>query len=151
MSEEKLFITRMDKLAPIRRKFGKNDEFESFPVVARADNRRCIVGFYRIPPGKANFPYHYHELNEEVFYIIGGSGIILTEDGTKELAPGDVVFCPPAPGGAHKIANTSETEPLVYMEFDNRELPRRGSIPQNRRVRNSAPRPDRQRVPPPGT
>ena len=123
MSTDKLTIKRMDEITPVHRQFGRYDEFESFPVVARSENRRCCVGFYRIPPGKANFPYHYHELNEEVFYIVSGSGIILTEDGTKELASGDVVFCPPAPGGAHKIANVSESEPLVYLEFDTANYP----------------------------
>ena len=118
MPIDQLLLTRMEKLTPIHKKFGEYDEFESFPIIPKNRAGKCSVYFYRLPPGKANFPYHYHEGNEEVFYIISGQGIVLTSEGEKNIIAGDVIVCPPTPGGAHKIANISATEPLVYIEFD---------------------------------
>ncbi len=123
MHIDRLTITRMEAIAPIHRGFGEHDKFECFPVVTKADDHRCSVCFYRLPPNKANFPYHYHEINEEVFYIVSGSGVVLTEEGTRTIAAGDLIFCPPTPAGAHKIANTSLSEPLVYLEFDSVSYP----------------------------
>ncbi len=123
MHDDQLKITRLEQISPVHTQFGEHDEFERFPVIPRDAGHQCGVYFYRLPPGKANFPYHYHEVNEEVFYIISGNGIVLTEDGEKTISAGDVIFCPPAPGGAHKIANTSANEPLVYIEFDSVRYP----------------------------
>ena len=117
MSCDKIQITRMEALEAVHSQFGDHDEFDCYAVVPKDANCRCRVYFYQLPPNKANFPYHYHEVNHEVFYIISGQGIVMTESGEREIAPGDVISCPPTPGGAHKIANTSSTEPLVYLEF----------------------------------
>ncbi len=123
MHIDRLTIARMEEIPSEHKTFGEHDEFERFPMVSKTDGHRCSVCFYRLPPGKANFPYHYHEVNEEVFYIVSGSGVVLTAEGEKPIAAGDVIFCPPKPEGAHKIANTSPSEPLVYLEFDSADYP----------------------------
>ena len=41
-------------------------------------NGKLEVYFYTIPPGKVNFPYHYHTVNEEVFHIMSGQGTLRT-------------------------------------------------------------------------
>ena len=77
-----------------------------------------LVSVYEIPPGKAAYPYHYHHKNEETFYILSGSGTLRTPAGERTVAAGDLLFFPTGPEGAHKLTNTSETEMLVYLDFD---------------------------------
>ena len=76
------------------------------------------VGIYEIPPKKAAYPYHYHLKDEETFYIISGKGLLKTPDGEKTVKAGDLLFFPAGSEGAHKLTNTSETENLVYIDFD---------------------------------
>ena len=85
-------------------------------VVMGGKDNACQVAFYKIPPKKSNYPYHYHTNVTEVFYIISGTGVLKTLDGERAIKAGDAVVCPPYEKGAHKITNTSETELLVYLD-----------------------------------
>lgn len=76
------------------------------------------VSVYEIPPGKAAYPYHYHYKNEETFYILSGEGLLKTPQGERKVAAGEFLFFPTGPEGAHKLTNISETENLIYIDFD---------------------------------
>ena len=78
----------------------------------------ALVSIYEIPPQKAAYPYHYHCKNEEVFYIISGEGLLKTPEGERTVKEGDLLFFPANEKGAHKLTNLSETEKLVYIDFD---------------------------------
>ena len=80
------------------------------------------VYFYIIPPGKANYPYHYHTANEEVFYIMSGQGTLKTPEGEKIVSEGDAIVMPANENGAHKLINTSDI-PLVYLEVKTSTTP----------------------------
>ena len=80
------------------------------------------VYFYTIPPGKSNFPYHYHTANEEVFHIISGQGTLRTPEGEKIVSEGDVIVMPANENGAHKLINTSNA-PLTYLEVKTATTP----------------------------
>ncbi len=80
--------------------------------------KHTAVSVYEIPPGKAAYPYHFHYKNEETFYIISGEGLLKTPAGEKPVAPGELLFFPTGPEGAHKLSNPSKTENLVYIDFD---------------------------------
>ena len=80
--------------------------------------KNALVSVYEIPPGKAAYPYHYHNKNEETFYILSGVGVLKTPAGEKQVGAGELLFFPTGPEGAHKLTNTSETENLVYIDFD---------------------------------
>lgn len=86
--------------------------------VPRSDGRESLVCVYEVPPGKSPYPYHYHLKDEETFYILGGEGILRTPEGERVVKPGDFLFFPAGEEGAHKLINTSETEKLVYIDFD---------------------------------
>ena len=79
---------------------------------------QMVTAFYTLPPGKSNYPFHYHTANEEVFYVISGNGILETFEEKRPVTAGDVIVCPAGKEGAHKITNTSETEELVYLDVD---------------------------------
>ena len=80
--------------------------------------KQCAVAIYEIPPGKSAFPYHYHIKNEEVYYILSGTGVLKTPDGQKPVAAGEFLYFPANENGAHKLTNTSKSEPLTYIDFD---------------------------------
>ena len=93
-------------------------EYNKYEVTKGSKKNQCSAIIYEIPPLKANYPYHYHLKNEEVFYIISGKGILETPNGNKKISAGDIIVCPPSEKSAHKIINSSQTDMLVYFECD---------------------------------
>jgi len=75
---------------------------------------RLGVNATRLPPGRALCPFHYHTLEDEVFYVLSGRGVLRYGDDVREIGPGDCITCPAGNGVAHQIANTFE-EDLVYL------------------------------------
>ena len=80
--------------------------------------KNSLVSVYEIPPHKSAYPYHFHHNNEETFYILSGEGILRTPDGERKVSTGELLFFPTGPAGAHKLTNSSDTENLVYIDFD---------------------------------
>jgi len=56
--------------------------------------------------------YHLHEGEEEIFYILSGTGQVTEGSSTSTVGPGDAVLT--ASGGGHSIENLSE-EPLDFL------------------------------------
>lgn len=92
-------------------------EFYKREVVPKRENGRTCVAVYEIPPGKSDYPYHYHLNREETFFIQKGSGTVRTPSGERPVSEGDFLFFPAGEAGCHRLTNTSGTEPLVYIEF----------------------------------
>ena len=68
-----------------------------------------------VPPGRRAFPLHNHHANEEMFFVLEGSGELRMGEATYRVRAGDVIACPPGgPETAHQIENTSEA-PLRYL------------------------------------
>ena len=80
--------------------------------------KNTLVSVYEIPPHKSAYPYHFHHKNEETFYILSGEGILRTPEGEKKVTAGELLFFPTGPAGAHKLTNSSDTEALIYIDFD---------------------------------
>ena len=83
-----------------------------------SDAKNSLVSVYEIPPHKSAYPYHFHHNNEETFYILSGEGVLRTPDGERKVSAGEFLFFPTGPEGAHKLTNSSDTENLVYIDFD---------------------------------
>ncbi len=115
--DQGILITSREKLTPSHRQ--DHEPYEYFKYLAQSGaGNGCQVSFYELPPQKANYPYHYHALSTEVFYIISGLGTLKTPEGDKPIKAGDVVVCPPGERGAHKLVNTSQIETLFYLDVD---------------------------------
>jgi uncharacterized cupin superfamily protein len=87
-----------------------------------------------VPPGKRAFPFHCHRLNEEMFYVIEGSGEVRIGKETFPLRAGDIVACPP--GGhetAHQIVNTGTSE-LKYLAISTMEAPEVCEYPDSGKI-----------------
>lgn len=64
-----------------------------------------------VPPGFAAFPLHNHRNNEEMFFILSGTGEVRIGNERHPLRPGDFVACPPGDQStAHQIINTGAAD-----------------------------------------
>ena len=66
------------------------------------------ASLYEIPPGAANFPYHWHGANEELAIVVAGRPSVRTPEGWRELVEGEVVSFPVGEAGAHQLVNRTE-------------------------------------------
>lgn len=74
-----------------------------------------------IPPRSAYIPFHSHVLEDEVFFVLEGRGLLrYGDEPLRELRPGDCVSCPSGTGNAHQLANPFE-EDFVYLAIGDRE------------------------------
>ena len=72
----------------------------------------CLVA---VPPGKRAFPFHSHRAQEEMFYIIEGTGEVRIGAERFPIRAGDIIACPTGgPETAHQIINSGKTE-LRYL------------------------------------
>lgn len=79
-----------------------------------ANGGALCVNMSRTPPGRIGCPFHYHMLDDEVFYVLSGSGVLRYGDQIIPIGPGDCISCPAGTRNGHQIANTG-TEDLVYL------------------------------------
>ena len=70
---------------------------------------------YELPPGQAVCPYHYEYAEEEWVLVLEGKPSVRDPDGTHQLEPGDLVFFPTGPAGAHQVRNDSDSPARVAM------------------------------------
>lgn len=94
---------------------------------------KLSVSFYTLQPGKANYPYHYHTGNEEIFYIISGQGTLKASEGDNLVSEGDVIVMPANENGAHMLINTSNA-PLVYLDIHTVSSPEVVVYPESEKV-----------------
>jgi quercetin dioxygenase-like cupin family protein len=73
--------------------------------------QNMVLGVVTFPPGSDPGP-HRHEREEEIIYVIAGTGETRVGDQTLPLEPGIAVFT--EPGVEHGVRNTG-TEPLVLV------------------------------------
>lgn len=98
-----------------------DNQFFVKPIIEDID--KCSANFVELNPGKYAYGYHYHEENEEVFYIISGEALVKTEKGDLRLKQGDAVCFPADISGSHVISNPSETEKLIYLDVGTANRP----------------------------
>lgn len=84
---------------------------------------KCNANFVELEPGNIAYGYHWHEENEEVFYIISGEASVKTVNGDIRLKAGDAIYFPSNEKGSHVISNPSKTEKLIYLDFGTANLP----------------------------
>lgn len=134
MSIQEIMITKKDTLPCTHKNEHPDYDYRRYMAVKPNDGQQCCVSLYEIPPGKSNYPYHHHEDNEEVFYIMSGAGVLKTHEGDRAVSAGDIIFCPATEKGAHKLTNTSQTETLVYIDFDTQNSPNVTFYPDSNKI-----------------
>lgn len=84
-----------------------------------------------IPPGKRAFPFHNHHVNEEMFFVLEGTGEVRIGEAVYPIRPGDIIACPA--GGketAHQIINNGSAE-LKYLAVSTKLSPEIGEYPDS--------------------
>ena len=96
-------------------------QFASLTKVIGA--RKLGVSLAIVPPGKRAFPKHAHHVNEEMMFILEGSGTYHCGTESAPVTAGDLIAAPPGDATtAHQIENTSDA-PLRYLTFSTRLEP----------------------------
>lgn len=73
-----------------------------------------------LPKGSVGCPFHWHQEEDELFYVLSGRGLLRYGETVREIGPGDAVACPAGTRVAHQIANPND-EDLVYLAIGPRE------------------------------
>jgi uncharacterized cupin superfamily protein len=74
-----------------------------------------------VPPGKRAFPFHSHRVQEEMFFVIEGTGEVRLGSESFPIRAGDIIACPTGgPETAHQIINTGNRE-LKYLAVSSRD------------------------------
>lgn len=80
----------------------------------RARGGSLGMNHMRIPPHAVAVPFHYHALEDEIFYVLSGRGVLRYGDELHDIGPGDCIACPAGTRVAHQIANPYD-EDLEYL------------------------------------
>lgn len=100
-------------------RFTKGDRFEwtGAKVGPLLGARDLGYSYDIVPPGKRACPFHSHRAEEEMFFIVRGSGTLRYGDETRKIRAGDIICCPTGgPETAHQIVNDSDAE-LAYLSI----------------------------------
>ncbi len=100
-------------------RFSHGDTFETLdsPIGPTIGAQKLGCSLNVVPPGKRAYPFHCHHVNEEMFVILDGRGIVRIGDREYPIRKGDVIAAPA--GGrdtAHQIINTSDQD-LRYLSM----------------------------------
>jgi uncharacterized cupin superfamily protein len=85
--------------------------------------RKLGYNITAVPPGKRAFPPHNHQINEEMFFVLEGTGEVRIGEITYPIRQGDIVAC--LAGGkemAHVVTNTGNVE-LKYLAISTKMSP----------------------------
>lgn len=116
MSNTPCHVVNLDEIEEVDYRSGEHWGGFDKPLTPsmRPKGGRLGVNHSRLPKGHTMCPFHYHELEDEVFFILSGRGILRYGDDVRELRAGDCVSCPAGTKTAHQIGNPFD-EDLVYL------------------------------------
>lgn len=101
------------------------------PIAPLLGARKLGYNITAVPPGKRAFPLHNHHVNEEMFFILEGTGELRFGKETYPVRSGDVIACPPGgPDKAHQIVNTGEGE-MRYLAVSTKLSPEIAEYPDS--------------------
>lgn len=106
-------------------------EVKMAPVGVKIGAQKLGYNITAVPAGKRAFPFHNHRVNEEMFFILEGSGEVRIGSETYPVRRGDIIACPP--GGketAHQIVNTGSEE-LRYLAVSTKMSPEIAEYPDS--------------------
>ena len=89
--------------------------------------------FFTVPPGKAAFPFHVHNANEEMIYILEGDSTLRLGKEEIPISSGTFIACPPGTDHPHQLINTSDRE-LRYLVVSTMEYPEISEYPDSKKI-----------------
>lgn len=102
--------------------FGNGEKFSSerAHVGSRIGAKKLGYAVVNLAPGKRAWPYHSHQVAEEMFYVISGNGVLRHADEEYPIRAGDFICSPADPQQPHQIINTSDAL-LSYLALGTEE------------------------------
>jgi uncharacterized cupin superfamily protein len=99
---------------------------------AAAGTKGVGVNRVRVAPGKLPTPPHSHGASEEVFYVLGGTGLAWQDEAVHEVRPGDCII-----HRANELEHTFVAGPagLDYIVFGTSFPTEYGWLPRSRAIR----------------
>src|SRR5271163_4630868 len=97
--------------------FKKGDQYESHcaRLGSQLGAKELGYSYDVVPAGKRSCPFHSHRGEEEMFFIVRGTGTLRYGSESRKIRAGDVICCPTGgPETAHQIINDSDAE-LAYL------------------------------------
>ena len=121
-------VVNWDDVEPYRLQHGHIDAWWQL-LSRQAGSLSIAVNRIRVEPNRWSTPAHYHTAEEEIFYVLEGSGLSWQNGTVYEVGPGDCIV-----HRARREAHTFRSGPdgllfLVYanrLRADNAHLPRAG-------------------------
>lgn len=110
-------VVNVDEVALEHGTKGAKFEWNSARIGPKIGAKDLGYSYDVIPPGKAGCPFHCHHAEEEMFFIVRGTGTLRYGSETRKVRAGDVICCPTGgPDTAHQLVNDSK-EDLAYLSI----------------------------------
>jgi uncharacterized cupin superfamily protein len=124
-------IAHWDDVESYRRAKGEMDATWQ-PLGRTAGTEGVGVNRVRVEPGKLPTPPHSHGASEELFFVLGGSGVAWQDDAVHEVRPGDCVV-----HRANEMEHTFSAGPdgLHYLVYGTNHATELGWLPRSRAIR----------------
>jgi uncharacterized cupin superfamily protein len=108
-------IINLDELEFHAHSHGESFEARGVNVSEDIGAIKLGYGVTCVPAGKRAWPYHSHHANEEMFFVLSGTGAYRVGDKIYPIRAGDFIAAPAGGRGtAHQILNDSDSE-LRYI------------------------------------
>lgn len=84
------------------------------PLIDRttAPITQCSLAEETLPPGKTVTP-HTHEVLEEIYYILSGSGVMTIGEESQAVSAGDAIYIPK--NKVHSLRNTGAEDMKILL------------------------------------
>jgi len=102
-------------------------------VGAAIGAKKLGYSFFTVPPGKAAFPFHLHNANEEMIFILEGKGTLRLGKEDMAVSSGTFIACPPGQDYPHQLINSSKKE-LRYLVVSTMEYPDISEYPDSQKI-----------------
>jgi uncharacterized cupin superfamily protein len=124
-------LAHWDDVEGHRRAKGEMDA--EWQLLGRAAETAGVgVNRVRVAPGKIPTPPHSHGASEEIFYILGGSGLAWQDEAVHDVRPGDCVIHRP---DEHEHTFVAGPDGLDFLVFGTRHPTEIGWLPRSRAIR----------------
>jgi uncharacterized cupin superfamily protein len=119
------------------RHLAKGEMDATWQLLGEAAGTRGVgVSRVRVAPGKLPTPPHSHGASEELYFVLGGSGLAWQDEDVHEVRPLDCVIQRPREKEHTFVAGP---DGLEYLVFGTRHPTEFGWLPRSRAVRLSGP------------
>src|SRR5690349_18953937 len=88
-------IINLDEIALERFAHGEKFEVHDGAIAPQIGAKLLGYSLAVVAPGKRAYPFHCHHVNEEMFFVIEGTGTLRFGDAEYPVRAGDVIAAPP--------------------------------------------------------